>query len=98
MLLPSLSEISDIVGRASKCNDECRNTSVRSIHQEGAGTSQNKVESPRNKDYGQLFILLRAVIDLGLTIDWTTGDICAPPDPRDISESDPDCKIHDSVI
>jgi hypothetical protein len=71
MLLPSLSESSDIVGRTSKCNDECRNTSVRSIHQESesAGTGQNEVESPRNKDYGQLFILLRAAIDLGLTID-----------------------------
>jgi hypothetical protein len=46
----SLSESSDIVGRADKCDDECRNTSVRSIHQESAGTSQNEIGSPRNKD------------------------------------------------
>jgi hypothetical protein len=45
-----LNESSKTVRRAAKCDDECRNTPVRSIHHESVDTSQNDVESPRNKD------------------------------------------------
>jgi hypothetical protein len=58
---------------------------------------KKRLESTRNKDSQSTVHLATGRYRIGF-IDWMTGDICAPPGPRGMSESDPDCKTHGSAI